>query len=366
MHKQLARWIWLGWILCALPLAAGAAPWKWVCYGDTRTNDASHRAVLAAIAAHTPDYQFIIHVGDMEVDGSVSAGPNSWASWKQAVDDNLGTTALDPTGGQLNSPPQFMGAPGNHENIGTPAGQTNWSNFLPGQTQRYGNGGRFYWFDYNNARFVVMDTETTVDDINGAQRTMLLNAIQHNPQDWLFVIWHIPIFAFGAHTYNEAGVYTPWGAPLYQNGCDIILNGHAHYYCRTVKLGLNGQQVVPKDPLTGTVQVVTGNGGAPLAALDEALDANYGNILAYSYDQSQAAYFGYTELTIDGKTCTLKHYAATGPLQGIVTDTATYTANPKPGWVSVSTPTATTTPTPTPTPTIQLTPPAPPRGLRQR
>ena len=41
------------------------AAWKFVVYGDTRSDDSAHRSVLSSIAQNTPDYRFIINVGDV-------------------------------------------------------------------------------------------------------------------------------------------------------------------------------------------------------------------------------------------------------------------------------------------------------------
>lgn len=291
---------------------ATAGPWKWIAYGDTRTDDPGHRTVLAAIMAHTPDYRFMINVGDVVENGT---DLTQWQTWLSACNDILGGT------GQSNVPPSYMACVGNHDQYATSTGLANWKYYLSGQSQQFGNDGLFWYFDYEDARFIVLNTE---DSYTGTQRTMLLNAIQNNPKKWLFTIWHKPIFDFGPKTY-ESQIHQQWGIPLYQNGCDIMFMGHAHYYVRSKKLNLNGQMNPPIDPLRGTVQVVTGNGGAPLAAVDENHDGN-GYMVEYSSDLNQPNFHGYTELTVDGDTLKLRHFSFTGQ----VMDSATYTPNPKP------------------------------------
>jgi len=327
------------WLTGALgPVASSAAvpPWKFIVYGDTRSDDAAHRSVLNAMHSHTPDYKFIINVGDVVADGSVQA---QWDVWQQACLDTLGGT------GQSQVPPAYMAAPGNHDQV-PGAGLANWNAYLPGQMQQFGHQGVFFTFDYANARFVVLNS----DDVSSpAQTALLQQAMENNPKTWLFAIWHKPIFDFGAKAY-EGGIHTAWGAPLYQHGCDLLFMGHAHYYVRTHKLDLNGQMNPPLDPVAGTAQIVTGNGGAPLYAVDENHDNN-GYMVAYSFDVTQTAYYGYTELTVEDANLTLKHYRA----DGTVMDTASYTANPKPA-------TATPTPTAVATATATSTPAAIPAG----
>lgn len=313
-----------------MPLqTAQAGGWKWIAYGDTRTNDAAHRQVLGAIKRNTPDYSFMINVGDVTEAGSQGS---LWNIWAAACNDSLGGT------GQTSVPPKYMSAIGNHEEIGSTNGLTYWKSFLSGQYQQFGNDGKFFYFDYQDARFIVLNSEDPPSPTS-AQQIMLLDAIQNNPRKWLFAIWHKPIFDFGAKVY-ESGIHQSWGVPLYQNGCDMIFMGHAHYYVRSKKLNLNGQMNPPLDPTRGTVQVVTGDGGAPHYAADENHDGN-GYMVDYSYDLNQPAFYGYTELNVDGDTLRLRHFSASGQ----VMDSALYTPNLKPSltprfrlWTSVDGP----------------------------
>jgi hypothetical protein len=153
---------------------------------------------------------------------------------------------------------------------------------------------------------------------------MLRDAIDNNPKTWLFAVWHHPIFPFGAKGYED-GIHDSWGVPLYEGGADIIFTGHAHYYVRTKKLGLNGQENPPEDTSYGTTQVITGNGGAPLYGIDAG---------SHEYMMAGATGdYGYTELTVDGDTLYLRHIND----QGAVVDEAAYRPNPKTGAVQPST-----------------------------
>jgi hypothetical protein len=301
-------------ILAALllpPVAWGTA-WKWVAYGDTRTNDDAHRSVLHAIKAHTPDYAFIINVGDVVEDGGVAG---EWEVWQKACDEELGGTGQDRT------PPGYLAVPGNHDHAAG-RGASLWEKYLSGQAERYGHGGKYFTFDYANARFLVLDSEGT----DGPEQAALLQAAaQDNPQTWLFAVWHKPIYDFGSK-YYEADLSQSWGKPLYQGGCDLIFNGHAHNYVRTLKLGLDGTPHPPVDEAGGTVQLVTGNGGAPLYPVVRNTHGN-GYMVAYPPEEKSAPFYGYTELAVDGAVCVLRHFRADGKLM----DTATYHANPKPG-----------------------------------
>ncbi len=280
--------------------------WKFIVYGDTRSNDRAHRSVLKSMTENTPDYSFIINVGDVVEDGTRQS---DWNTWQSACNDELGGT------GQNNVPPKYMAVPGNHDNLDNSAGRNLWQQYLPGQNQQFGNGGEFFVFDYENARFILLNSDT---NINNEQLNLLQNAIDTNTKTWLFAIWHHPIFPFGAKSYED-GIHDSWGVPLYNGGADIIFVGHAHYYVRSEKLTLNGQEHPPVNREQGTAQIIAGNGGAPLYTIDPGSNEY---MMAGSTDD-----YGYSELSVNGDTLFYRHITPSGA----VVDEEMYIANPKNG-----------------------------------
>lgn len=297
----------LGFGAITLPQSAQTDSWKFIMYGDTRSNDAYHRGVLQSMMNNTPDYKFIINVGDVVEDGVVTS---QWDIWQKACDDILGGT------GQNQTPPKYMAVPGNHDNTEISMGLANWNTYLSGQVQQYGNEGKYFTFDYENARIVALDSDKS--SVTGNQYDMMLDAIDNNPKTWLFAVWHHPIFDFGPKKYED-DLHDIWGVSLYCSGCDIMFMGHAHYYVRTKKLELNGEMNPPLDPISGTVQVVTGNGGAPAYSVNPNEDGNGYMVEAYT------SQYGYTELTVSEDTLRLRHYLRNGTLA----DEAYYTPNLK-------------------------------------
>ena len=87
--------------------------WKFIVYGDTRTDDVAHRYVLESIMKNSPDYKFIINVGDVVETGSLRS---DWQIWQAACDEILGGT------GQDYEPPLYMACPGNHDGTNKLAG----------------------------------------------------------------------------------------------------------------------------------------------------------------------------------------------------------------------------------------------------
>ncbi|MFQ5825134.1 MAG: Ig-like domain-containing protein [bacterium] len=295
--------------MAIFPFPTNAESWKWIAYGDTRSNDDQHRKVLQSMMNNTSDYRFIINVGDVVSNGTSTS---DWETWQKACNDVLGGT------GQDQDPPKYMASPGNHDDVGNSTGLVNWNTYLPGQVQQFGNDGKYFIFDYENARFIILDSDAS--SMTGDQYTMLMDAIQNNPKTWLFFFWHHPIFDFGPKEYRD-DIHETWGVPLYQNGCDIMFMGHAHHYVRTKKLELNGEKNPPLDPNNGIVQIITGNGGAPAKSVNPNNDGNGYMVESYTSDK------GYCELTVDGDTLRLRQFLS----DGTIFDEAYYTPNPKAG-----------------------------------
>ncbi len=299
MRRTILLLFWNLLIVSTMPLYSQVESWKFIIYGDTRSLDNNHRAVLQAIVNNTPDYKFMINVGDVVHNGELLS---DWQIWQKACDDILGGI------GQNSYPPKYMACPGNHDEVKTLYGLANWTTFLYGQAQQFGNNGTHFYFDYENARFIILNSDYNPIVKAGPQYDMLMEAIQNNPKQWLFAIWHNPIFDFGPKDYRD-DIHESWGIPLYENKCDIMFMGHAHYYIRSKKLELNGEMNPPLDSFSGTVHIVTGNGGASLYNLDPNHDGNGYMVEAYT-----DTYYGYCELTVDGNTLLFRHILSDGSI----------------------------------------------------
>jgi len=285
--------------------------WKFIAYGDTRSDDENHRAVLQSIVNNTPDYEFILSVGDLVRKGIDST---HWDMWRNAVTDILGSTGQE--GEQ-----RYYVAPGNHEAI-KKGGLENWKKYLYGQYNDYKNtNGLSFYFDHKNVRVIIIDCYGDTE----SQIALIHEATNNNPNSWLFAVWHMPIFVFGNKEYKEK-LNQKLGTILYNAGCDIIFVGHSHMYVRTKKLELNGDKYPPLDEENGTVQLLTGNGGVELendVLLND--DGNEYMVAENAYSKNFTQY-GYTELeVVDNDTLILKHILH----DGLVLDSTTYSPNKK-------------------------------------
>lgn len=287
------------------------AEWKFIVYGDTRTDEENHKRVLSSMVENTPDYQFIINVGDVAQRGQDTM---HWNMWERAVTEVLGAD------GQTGKKRYYV-ATGNHEAI-LRGGLDNWQSYLHGQNKDYeSTDGLYFTFDYKNVRMIIVNS---FGDI-AKQKTMIEEAAASNPHPWLFAAWHEPIFVYGNKMYQEE-LHKELGTILYDNGCDILFVGHSHMYVRSKKLKLNGEKHPAIDEENGTVQLLTGNGGVPMRQIP-ILDAD-GNAYMVAKDAYNTSLdqFGYTEIEINGdESLTLRHIL----IDGTIFDTETYTPNKK-------------------------------------
>ena len=287
-----------------------AGDWKCILYGDTRNNTTAHKQVLAAMKRDAPTAKFIINVGDVVDYGYTES---QWIDWQNSCNTYLGGT------GQDSLPPRYMSAPGNHDQLLNTTAMDLWQKYLPGQSQRYGNQGKFFTFDYEDARFIILDSEFSPRETE--QYQMLVKALEVNPPKWIIAVWHAPLFSYGEKSYQDA-LNKLWGTILYQRGCDIIATGDAHYYVRTKKVQLTGDKYPPLNPTNGVTVLVTGNGGASIDVPNYSYDGNSYMIDQYARTNQD---FGFTELRFQDSILTLRHIFRTG----IVFDQITLRPNPK-------------------------------------
>lgn len=143
-----------------------------------------------------------------------------------------------PYGEMINHLP-FFPVPGNHD-IVTEAGRPFRRNFyLP-------KGNFYYDFFWGEIHVIGLDSNKVADP----KQQAWLEATLQAPARWKVVYFHHP--AYSSAEYGDTpSVQSKW-VPLFEKyGVDLVLNGHAHGYERTV-------------PINGVTYIVTGGGGAPL------------------------------------------------------------------------------------------------------
>jgi 3',5'-cyclic AMP phosphodiesterase CpdA len=125
--------------------------------------------------------------------------------------------------------------------------------------------GRYYSFDWGNAHFVSLDSNTPLAaalEGRGGMLEWLQNDLAATRRFWRFVFFHHPPYASGpAETESEGRAIREHVAPMLDRyGVQLVFNGHHHSYQRSH--AIRGGEVVADGG--GTVYVTSGGGGGGL------------------------------------------------------------------------------------------------------
>jgi MYXO-CTERM domain-containing protein len=213
---------------------ASDAPFRFLIYGDSRSDPDAHAAIVRGLLAAPGD--FLINTGDMVAAGK---NPSDWASFF-AVE------------GPLLRDRCVFACVGNHElSRGDPAGEVAFLRYFAGADEG-GERTRLYGsFRWSNTRFFLLNA---MDTWTGAERDWLRDELDRCAYEpglvhRIAVLHHGP-FSSGPHGGNAA--LTSAGiVPLLANGkVDLVLAGHDHVYERGDGEGLK--------------YVISGGAGAPV------------------------------------------------------------------------------------------------------
>jgi len=277
---------------------ATSTPFRFVAYGDTRTDAVSHAAVVNAIIASNS--RFVLHNGDFVDSGSKD---NYWVSaWFTPAAPLIADVVVFP-------------ALGNHE-----GNATLYYNYFDPPDGGGDYNERWYSFNYGNAHFTVLDTEAPYTPGN-AQYTWLVSDLQNATSEWKFVMHHRPPYSSGEHGGTESPDLATYLVPLYeQYHVDMVFNGHDHDYERSQKSGI--------------YYIVAGGGGAPLRAV---------NLTANPYQQYAESVLHHCTVDINGTSATLRAVRNDSSVLDTVTMTHTvgppvtnFTGNPTSGAVPLT------------------------------
>lgn len=189
--------------------------------------------VLDTALRTCPDAKLIVSSGDQTDYGT------NFNHWKYL----LNSSKL-----LLNVP--FMPTTGNHEDEGSVLPNT----FnLPNVPEQDEETGTYYSYDYNNAHFMVLNTNDTAEDKLGAAQLEWLKAdAAASNAKWKFVVLHKAPYSNGSH-YDDKdviGIRSQLCTLMPLLGVDAVLQGHDHVYLRTDVL--NANMVIPTATETAT------------------------------------------------------------------------------------------------------------------
>lgn len=165
-----------------------------------------------------------------------------------------------------------------------------------------GEEGVCYYFKYNNALFIVLNTEnlSQASEVTKAQE-WFIQVVESNPSQYIFVAQHYEWFN-GINGASKASGYDRWKALFDQYGVDLAMGGNNHIYARSYPLY---QGAVSSDPKKGTVYMQ-----APSAdnergqAMDATLTYNTDKI-AYRFTEGGPT-VGSILVTVNGQKITTK------------------------------------------------------------
>lgn len=222
--------------------------------------------VLDAAFATCPNAEFIVSSGDQ-----VDLGTN-FKLWK---------FMLNSSDWLLSKP--FMPTTGNHEDEGSIlTSHFNLPNVAPNQNL---DTGVYYSYDYENAHFIVLNTnDVDADELSAEQLEWLKADAKASDAKWKFVVLHKAPYSNGSHYDDDdvIGIRKQLCALMPYLGIDIVFQGHDHVYLRTNTM--NANLIVPSqereaeyDGLTysmkvnpkGTIYSIPGTAGVKVYAVKD-------------------------------------------------------------------------------------------------
>ncbi len=119
------------------------------------------------------------------------------------------------------------------------------------------------WYAYDLGAWRIYVLNSQCDEVGGCgegseQLSWLRADLAANRRTCTAAIWHAPRFTSGAHGDNEA--YGPFWKALWDNGAEVVINGHDHDYERFAPMRPNGRW----SGKLGIREFVVGTGGVGL------------------------------------------------------------------------------------------------------
>ncbi|WP_240906983.1 purple acid phosphatase family protein [Paludisphaera rhizosphaerae] len=225
-------------------------PFAFIYFGDAQNDIKSlWSRVIRGAYSDAPKARFIVHAGDLVNRANRDA---AWGEWFAA-------------GGWVNGMVPSVPAPGNHE-YERPAGAAAdspplLSNHWRPQFTLPTNGPAgleesAYYFDYQGARIVVLNSNEKQED----QVAWLERILADNPNKWTIATFHHPIYS-SAKKRDNPKLRALWQPVFDKHRVDLVLQGHDHTYARS---GLRAYENVPEGVGSredgGTVYVVSVSG----------------------------------------------------------------------------------------------------------
>ncbi len=257
----------------------------WV-VGDSGTGDsrqaAVYQAMLDQVAADQKPLDLFLHVGDMAYPAGTDAEfqRNFFDVYQPTLRNTVCWAAMGNHEGRTSK--GMLGIGPYYDAYRCP--QKAEAGGLASATEAY------YSFDYANIHFICLDSHDLDRSPAGVMSQWLRADLEATRQDWIVAYWHHPPYTKGSHDSDKEKQLIEMRElimpVLEAGGVDVVLTGHSHIYERSMLIDgayqtptvadgvvLDDGDGDPKGdgayrkskglhPHQGTVQVVTGHGGA--------------------------------------------------------------------------------------------------------
>ncbi len=217
------------------------APFSFLVFGDSGKGTTEQFRLAAQMTALEPD--LVVHTGDLIYSGGERYRYKS--RFFRPYADLLASVAFWPSLGNHDVSEPDFGDP-YREVFDLP------ENGPAGQTPE-----NHYWFDYADARFLVIDSNCSQESLTGAVTPWARQVLAAPGPRWRFAVMHHPPYTAGKHR-PALGVREALVPVFDETGVDVAFFGHDHMYQRSHAL----RGGAPAEG--GTVYIVTGAGGAAL------------------------------------------------------------------------------------------------------
>lgn len=218
----------------------------------------------------------------------ITMGDNAYPSGSQGARDDF-NRCFGPSWGTKRIMQVIHPATGNHD-FQTVTGPGYFAYF----GARAGPSGKgYYSFDLGKWHLISLNSEIVAGTLSDPvlakdQEEWLQKDLADHGKPCTLAYWHRPLFTSGWHG-PTLEVQNLWKI-LYDNGVDVVLNGHEHHYERFIPQTPAG---IP-DSVKGIEEFIVGTGGAELRAVSSPPAANSATHLT--------ARFGVIKLTLgDGE-----------------------------------------------------------------
>lgn len=215
---------WSEWFQFRTANTENSFPFRILYFGDAQNSVKSlfARVVRQAILS-TQQPALVIHAGDM-ID-RMQNQDNNWGEWFDAV-------------GWLAPSVLQLAVTGNHEyneTVTPPQRVPQWdAQFVSAQNGPSGFEQTVFFTDYQQVRFVVLDSTRAIHDEDAArvQAQWLQQVLANNSESrWTVVIYHHPMMSV-SHGVENQMLARHWRPLFEQYGVDLVLQGHDHVYGR--------------------------------------------------------------------------------------------------------------------------------------